>query len=147
MGKRIRVWMGYSQMCRVTANWLNGGRDDLLPPVDGDLAIVGCAKELIGHDPYEGHTGGRDDAPAVLHVAAWAARNPNATVFAKRGYDQKSGEEWRDELAALLTLDDFESAFSAAMVQLDRQGYEIPVGNKPFMEDVLARMPSYEVMF
>jgi predicted secreted protein len=134
-------------MCRVTENWLSGRRDDLLPPVDGDLAVVGCAKELIGHDPYEGHTGGRDDAPAVLHVAAWAARNPNAIVFAKNGCNQKSGEEWKAELAALLTLDDFESAFNAAMVQLDRLGYEIPVGNRPFMEDVLARMPSYEVMF
>lgn len=147
MGKRIRVWMGYSQMVRVTENWLAGGLDDLLPPVDGDVAVVGCAKELIGHDPYEGHTGGRDDAPAVQFVAAWAARNPNSTVFAKSGYEQKSGEEWKKELAALLTLDDFESAFQHAMVQLERQGYSIPVGNKPFMEDVLARMPSYVVLF
>lgn len=146
MSKLIRVWMGYSQMVLFAEDFCAGDSEAFIPR-DGDLAIVGCGPGAVGQGVYGDYVDScRPRSRAITLVTEWFHRNPTAVVFAKKGTEYKAGEEWKVELAALLTLDDFESAFRAAMAPLERGYYEIPVGNKPFIEEVLERMPSYEVM-
>ena len=133
-----RVWLGYPSLV-YHAECGN-------PPRDGDLALLGCASEAIGKDPYGGLTGGSDDAPGVAVVAAWVGRNPTAVVYAKKGVDKKSAPEWFVDIALLLGREPaFPEAWVAA-VNANGGSENALVGNKPFLRDLLAGLPGYSVV-